>query len=138
MQILLVRGFDQWIFRGMDILGDELEKLGHIAVVSAPLGAMWDTRDYDVLIGNSQGAVVVMNRPVILNKNPKMIITVDVPTYPDWKAHNGVKHLNIYGTWHKAGRIKGAKNIFIGLNHLMLSYSEDMRQKVKEFIKNNA
>ena len=136
MKILLIRGLDQFFFRGMDVLGQELANEGHTIKVKAPMFASHDTTYYDVVIGNSQGAVSAMNRDQNFGKlPPKMIITVDVPDHPGWKAHKGVKHLNIRGRgW---GKVAGAENIFIDLSHYWLSYSPEMRQKVREFIFEN-
>lgn len=50
------------MFRGMDVLGAELKRDGHNVNVSAPIVVMEDFTNYDVVIGNSQGAVVAMNR----------------------------------------------------------------------------
>lgn len=131
--ILLIRGLDQVVFRGMDVLGAELRHNGHNVNVSSPILAINDNTNYDVVIGNSQGAVVAMNRKQNISKyKPRLIITIDIPSHPDWKSFNGVKHLNIHGPgW---GIVKGAKNKFIFSDHLSLSFNKDMRHIVHNAI----
>lgn len=124
--ILLIRGLDQVIFRGMDVLGGELKRDGHNVNVAAPITAMEDFNNYDIVIGNSQGAVVAMNRKQKIK--PRLVVTIDIPPHPNWLAKTGVRHLNIHGPgW---GTIKGAKNIFIARGHLSMSFSSDMRKLV--------
>lgn len=128
--VLLIRGADQVIFRGMDVLGSELQKDGHTITVSSPIAAMEDFTNYDVVIGNSQGAVMAMNRKQKIR--PRLIVTIDIPVHPNWLAHKGVKHLNIHGPlW---GKIKGARNIPRREGHLALSFSSDMRRIVHQAI----
>lgn len=124
--ILLIRGLDQVVFRGMDVLGAELRRDGNTVTVSAPIVAMEDFTNYDVVIGNSQGAVVAMNRKQKIK--PRLVVTIDVPYHPNWRATTGIKHLNIHGPgW---GTIKGARNVFLARSHLGLSFSSDMRKIV--------
>lgn len=126
--ILLIRGLDQFIFRGMDVLGDELAKSGHKVTVRSPIGAQMDGYDYDVVIGNSQGAVVAMNRKQKIK--PRLIVTIDIPYHTGWRSYT--KHLNIYGPgW---GNVKGATNKYIHKGHLTLSYAADMRKLVHQFV----
>src|SRR5690242_10842845 len=80
--ILLIRGLDQVLFRGMDVLGAELKRYGHNVNVSAPFIASEDFTNYDVVIGNSQGAVVAMNRKQRVK--PRLVITIDIPPHPNW------------------------------------------------------
>jgi hypothetical protein len=124
--ILLIRGLDQVVFRGMDVLGAELRRDGHTVNVSAPILAMEDFTNYDVVIGNSQGAVVAMNRKQRIK--PRLVITIDIPPHPNWRATTGVRHLNVHGPFW--GTIKGARNVFMPRGHLGLSFSSDMRQMV--------
>lgn len=124
--ILLIRGLDQFMFRGMDVLGAELKRDGHNVNVSAPIVAMEDFTNYDVVIGNSQGAVVAMNRKQKIK--PRLVVTIDIPPHPLWLAKTGVRHLNIHGPFW--GTIKGARNVFVPRGHLGLSYSSDMRKIV--------
>lgn len=131
MNILLLRGLDQFIFRGMDRLGQELTELGHNCIVKAPMFAH-DGITYDIVIGNSQGSVEAMNRRQVTK--PKLVVTVDIPAHPLWKPNTGLKHLNIHGSWGRAGLIPGAENVFIDEGHLALSYSPEMRKLVKEAV----
>lgn len=124
--ILLIRGLDQIIFRGMDVLGAELHRYGYNVVVSSPIAAMEDFNNYDVVIGNSQGAVVAMNRKQKIK--PRLVVTIDIPYHPNWTAKTGIKHLNIHGPgW---GKVKGARNIFIPRGHLALSFDAGMKKIV--------
>lgn len=124
--ILLIRGLDQVFFRGMDVLGAELKRDGNTVTVSAPIVAMEDFTNYDVVIGNSQGAVVAMNRKQKIK--PRLVVTIDIPYHPLWQAKTGLRHLNIHGPgW---GTIKGARNVFLVRSHLGLSFSADMRKIV--------
>jgi len=129
--ILLIRGLDQVIFRGMDKLGEELAAKGHRVTVSSPVASLFDYHSYDVLIGNSQGGHFVMVRSQA--KKPRMIVTIDVPY--NRQAIKGVKHLNIYGTWPVAGKVIGGTNKHLSLGHLPLSYSPAMRKMVKDFVR---
>lgn len=127
--ILLIRGLDQFIFRGMDALGEELKRDGHKVYVASPLEAAFSSYKYDVVIGNSQGAYVAMT----YNPVPKMTVTIDVPY--NRVARKGTKHLNIHGTWWAAGIVTGATNKYIGIGHLQLSYSPAMRKIVRDFVR---
>lgn len=131
-RILLIRGLDQFLFRGMDVLGSELRALGHDVTVSAPIFAQESFTNYDVVIGNSQGAIVAMTRKQKIK--PRLIVTIDLPYAPKWRARVGVRHLNIYGAWFKTGKMNGAKNIFINKDHLTLSFDPAMRKVVKQNI----
>lgn len=124
--ILLIRGLDQVLFRGMDMLGSELRQYGNNVTVSSPILAMEDFNNYDVVIGNSQGAVVAMNRKQKIK--PRLVVTIDVPAHPLWLAKTGVKHLNIHGPFW--GTIKGARNVFLPRGHLALSFDAQMRAMV--------
>lgn len=116
----------------MDALGSELVKQGHSVNVSAPMMAQQDFTNYDVVIGNSQGAVVAMTRKQKIK--PRLVITIDLPYAGLWRSNIGVRHLNIYGTWFKTGRLNGARNVHIAQNHLALSYSHAMRKVVKNSV----
>ncbi len=128
-KILLMRGWDAFIFRGMDILGSELIQKGHSAITRAPASGFRDQAYYDIVIGNSQGAVEAMNRQQNFGDHPpKMIVTIDIPPHPNWRCHPDVKHLNIYGP--RWGTIPGANNISMKDGHLALSFSPEMRRIV--------